>query len=491
MKMFKYFIAGGLILFSSLGCKKYLSEEPKKQTTIQTVEQLEALINNATAFTYDGNNATAAYSTDDTEIPLDAYKNYPVRWSVENLYSYVFNVDQLVGLAADPLWNGEYKKIFTANLILSYLDKVSGNESDKAKVKADAHFIRAYSYWLLANHYCLPYSQANENAPGLPLKKSVDYTEALSRASLKETYAFIEADLAEAAKTPVQEVDPRKTWRVSQKAVQAFLSRYHLFLGNYDKSLDNANKALETQAVQLFDYKAMKPGNVASYTNPSASLAYSEFNDWATAQFLYWKEFYYARYSYTSSQWWLPSNALMSLFDKQNDLRYKWLMMENGGRRFSVINPSLARYSFFNDGRYIPTGPTIAEVLLNKAEVQARKSDIGGAMQTLKTLQDQRLQTSTLLTATDKDDAIKKVLEERRREMPFAMRWFDIRRFSVNDYAADDVTIQRTFYKVGVGTVDVNVIENYTLPSGSKRYAVPINGVEMDASRGQINQNTY
>jgi len=490
MKIIKIFLLCWLLAVS-WGCKKYLGEEPKKQTTIQTVEQLEALINNATAFTYDGNNPTAAYSTDDTEIPLDAYKKNPARFGIENLYSYVFNVDQIVGLAADAVWNGEYKKIFTANLVLENIDKVSGDEGLKARAKADAYFIRAYSYWLLVNHYCMPYNKANENSPGLPLKKTTLYEESLERATLKETYAFIEADLAEAIKTPQDDVDPRKTWRVSKKAVQAFLSRYYLFTGDYTKSLQNADLALATQGASLLDFKTIKAGIAANYTNPTAKLNYSELNDWAASMHLYWKEFYYARYSYTSSQWWIPSANLVALYDKDNDLRYKWLMIENGGRRFSVIDPPMIRYTYFFDGRYIPTGPTVAEVILNKAEVLARNGDAAGAMAVLNILREKRFATPAPLTSAEKDDAIKKVLDERRREMPFAMRWFDIRRFSANDYALDDVTVQHTFFKVGVGSVDTTATENYSLPVGSKRYAVPINGVEMDASQGQIKQNPY
>lgn len=482
----KLIMIGSFFILS--GCKKYLEEEPKKQTTIQTVDQLEDLINNATAFTYDGNNATAAYSTDDTEIPLDAYMKNPSKFSVENLYSYVFNVDQLVGLAADPVWNGEYKKIFTANLILFYLDKVTGSEGDKARVRADAYFIRAFSYWQLANYYCVPYSKQNETAMGLPLKTTIDYSESLKRSTLKETYDFIESDLLEAEKTPVDDVNPLLTWRVSKKAVQAFLSRYYLFTGDYDKSLDNANKALLTQTATLVDYNTILPGNPATYSNPSATLVYSELNDWPASKFLYWKEFYYARFNYTSGQWRVPSSNLIGLYDKSNDLRYKNLFIENGGRRFSVIDPVLYRFDFFNDGRYVPTGPTVAEVLLNKAEVLARKGDGPGAMEAINILRAKRMKVPAPLSG---GDPIKVVLEERRRETAFAMRWFDIRRFSVNDYPGDDVTVQHTFYKVGVGTVDVNSTENYTLPVGSKRYAVPINGVELDASQGQIEQNKY
>ena len=39
---------------------------------------------------------------------------------------YTFKTDEIIGLSADPVWNGEYKKIFTANLVLSNLDKVTG-----------------------------------------------------------------------------------------------------------------------------------------------------------------------------------------------------------------------------------------------------------------------------------------------------------------------------------------------------------------------------
>lgn len=132
---------------------------------------------------------------------------------------------------------------------------------------------------------------------------------------------------------------------------------------------------------------------------------------------------------------------------------------------------------------------TFSEVLLNKAEVLARKGDFGGAMTVVNILRQKRMSTYIALTATDKDDAIKKVLEERRREMPFAMRWYDIRRFSVNEYPADDVTVTRDFFDVSISGVNVNAPKTYTL--SAKGLLVPINGVEMDASKGQIVQNPY
>jgi len=100
----------------------------------------------------------------------------------------------------------------------------------------------------------------------------------------------------------------------------------------------------------------------------------------------------------------------------------KWFMIPYGGRRFSIVNPVLFLYVVFDDGRYIPTGPTMAEMWLNKAEALARKG-IWAAHSGGNTLRAQRMNTSAPLTAIDAADALTQILQERRREMPFSMRW--------------------------------------------------------------------
>ena len=486
MKLLKYSVIG---IFFLTGCKKYLSEEPKKQASIKTVSQLEALIDNATAFSYE-TNLSAIFSTDDTEIKAEVYKNNPTNAiSVDNLQYYLFQVEGVVNLAADQLWNNEFKKIFTANLILTNIDQASGDEMTKQRVKADAYFIRAYSYWVLANHYCAPYSASNLNSMGLPIKKTVDYTESLKRTTLKETYDFILSDIAEAQKIAVEDVESLKPWRVSKNAIAAFLSRFYLFTGELDNSLAQANTALSTVSTKLVDYKTIKPGAPGIYKNPDAKLDYSELNDWLPTKYLYWQEFYYTRYVYAPAQWYSPSTALLATYDTQNDLRYKNFMFTNGGRRFSVITPAAPRYTVFSDGKYIPAGFTIAEVLLNKAEVLARKGESNAAIEVVNTLRAKRMSTYIALSAGNKDEAIKKVLEERRRELPFAMRWYDIRRFSANDTPIDDITVTRDFYEINSAGVNLSNPKTYKLDP--KRLLVPINGVEMDASKGQLQQNSY
>ncbi|HEY8388795.1 MAG TPA: RagB/SusD family nutrient uptake outer membrane protein [Parasegetibacter sp.] len=481
-----------LILLAGFGCKTFLSEEPVKQTSIKTVEQLQALVDNAgVAAHYQETNYTAGYSTDDTEITREEYAPNSARFNVTYLNFYVWKVDEIVAAASDALWTAEWRKILVANTILDNLDNVTGSAEEKALVKADAHFRRAYSHWVLANYYCQPYSEANLNSMGLPIKRSSSAEESLERGTLKEVYDFILEDLNEAMKVTRTDVNMLYPWRVTKKTVDAMLSRYYLFTGDYQKALDHANSALGSTTVKLMDYKTIVAGAPINYTNPAATVEVPEQYSWAASQFLFWPEFYYPVFTYIATQWYVPSANLRSLYEGQNDLRYKWWFVENGGRRFSVVTPEMFRYTIFNDGRFLPSGLTRAEMLLNKAEALARLNKPAEAMQAVNELRAQRFTTPTNLTAANKDEAITKVLQERRREMPFAFRWLDIRRFSVNDYPGDDVTITREFYKIENNVVDLNTPMTYTLPVGSKRYAVPINGVDIGASNGAIQQNQY
>ncbi|WP_316815123.1 RagB/SusD family nutrient uptake outer membrane protein [Pedobacter nyackensis] len=491
MKLLKYSIIG---IFLLAGCKKYLSEEPTKLTSVQTVDQLEALVNNAPRFAEE-QNSTAAFSTDDYEITRALYEKNPSAFGNDQLQYYVFSVDGVAGQSSDMLWSGEYKKIFAANLILENIDEVKGDNAIRNRVKADAYFIRAYANWVLVNNYCAPYSAANLTSLGLPLKKTVDYEESGKRATLKETYDFILSDIAEAQKTAPDDVDPRLAWRVSQKAISAFLSRFYLFTGDYDRSLAESDKALATTKRELVDYNLLAAGNPETYpvNNTVITLNYSELNDWSSfngSKYLYWKESYYTRYVTNPMQWYVPSSALLALYDTQNDLRYKKLMIPNGGLRMAVSDPETFRYTMFHDGSHLLEGMTISEVLLNKAEVLARKGN-PTAMDPVNQLRMKRMVTGQFvaLSATGKDDAIKKVLEERRRELPFVMRWYDIRRFSVNDYPADDITVTRDFFNVSITGVAVNSPKTYTLDA--KRYLVPITNLDIQASKGQLVQNPY
>lgn len=480
-----------MLLFCFCGCEDYLSELPTKGSNqpITKIEQLEALLNvspaeNSKIYA----SPPAFYSTDDYEMSLDFYNSGLVSAVVQTefLYHYTFKTDEIISLATDTRWSILYGQIYNANLILENVDKVEGEPVLKSRVKADAYFLRAYSYWTLANHYCLPYSESNLNELGLPKRVSTDMEEAISRVSLKEIYEFIESDLQEALKTEV--VSPEYSWRVSKATVNAFLSRFYLHKQEYDKAEQAANDAIRQKGnVALKDYNTLFNYGPEYFNLCETNLLLERT--------IYWQESFYMEIQVNISQCQVPSNSLLSLYDHDNDARFTCFFINKNILLGAPLMTTLT-YNAFGIGGYSLSGPSLPEVMLNRAESLLRRPnpDIPGALAIVNELRDKRVKAGSPgihLSASTKEEALQKVLEERRRELPFVHRWDDIRRFAVNETPSDDVAVNHTFYTVENGSVDKTKTQTYTLPVGSRRYAIPINNQEIVFSRGQITQNTY
>ncbi len=490
----KNIILLGAALMAFTACEGFLSEMPTKGSNqpVKTAEQLNGLLD---GFSWREENATMAYSTDDCLVPVDAYDAYTTRLlSNDNALYYTFTVENVANRPGDAMWTGLYSSIYTANLIIEYAGRVSGDAALKARVKAEAHFLRAYSYWVLANYYCLPYAAANMQEPGLPRKVSINDEEDYSRMTLAQTYDLIDSDLTEALKVDV--ADSQNTWRADRASVNAFLSRYYLFRGEYDKAVTAADYALShSGTTKLRDYNTLVAGSPR--TANGQTIAYCETNDYIDREFLNWEEFFYVRLAYSTQQMTLPSPELLALYTEgTDDMRYKWFMLPNGTSKNINGTPMFA-YSMFGNGAYAFSGPTVQEVMLNRAEALLRQAspDIPGAIGEVNKLRDKRIAPGTEgihLSAATKEEALAKVLEERRRELPFGFRWWDIRRLSVNETTADDITVTRSFHPIGDnGAPDRTQTATFSLPVGSRRYALPINATEIALSQGRIGQNTY
>ena len=139
------------------------------------------------------------------------------------------------------------------------------------------------------------------------------------------------------------------------------------------------------------------------------------------------------------------------------------------------------------------SGPTVAEMNLIIAECRARDNDVNGAMERVNALRKNRIEKSVYqdLTASSPGVALKKVLQERRREMPFSIRWYDLKRLNATD-PENQVTVKRNFYKTN-GTVVLpnDGLMEYVLEPNSRHYAIPIGVDEIAKSDGVIQQNTY
>jgi len=488
------------IVFLLLSCDDYLSEEPGRGSDepLSSSEQLDGLLDNAYEMMYE-TSPTLCFSTDDFGATKELVQSFPngFAWS-DALTYFTWSVDDIENTTSNNCWEEQYSKIFTANLIINQIDNVTDLTSvTRQNYLSEAHFIRAYSYWFLVNHYAMPYAAENMEEPGVPLKLTTSYEESLDRQTIKDAYELIESDLQEALKTNVTEVKDR--WRISRPAVEAYLSRYYLFTGDYEQVVEHAANALAATGVKLEDYNTMVTVSDEVWGNDgTVELIYPEIYRYAPGVYTDYEEFYYTRFLQNwSNPEFFPSEDLLALYDRNNDMRFKLLMVNNGAIANQIYNDEenfqyVKFKTSWGDG-LLPSGPTIAELILNKAEAEARLGNFQEAMITLNLLREKRMKTGSdyELSATGKENAIKKVLEERRRELPFVMRWYDIRRFAYNETTIDDVALEFDFFVVENQGVDYSQTVHYSLPVKSRRYAVPISQEEINLSQGQIKQNQY
>lgn len=486
-------------------CNDFLDERPSKSTNlpVTTVEQLDAILARYTDFCAESNVA-AVSAHDDYGFPVELYDAQPMIFypSSPVLQAAFWEYDILKEQSEDDFWSGnstkqgEYSKIFRANMVLESLDDVEGSEEDKARLRAEAHFIRAYSHWNLVNVYGLPYTEANASEPGIPLKRSTSFEESSARATLEATYSFIESELQEALKctTPLMQEGTPEHWRANTAAINGFAARFYLNCNDYEQALHYAEEALKEYDV-LVDYNTeMSEEDVMGANILFPSTFDISFDNYT--KIIGWKEFLYMRllYAVTVDALYFPSQELLDMYDKEHDLRYRYHVVE--GVMETMYNSSVDYpiYVFFTLTD-LPSGPTTAEMYLIKAECQARLGDYMDAMETVNALRAKRLEPGDWvnLQADSQQEAIMRILEERRREMPFAQRWFDIRRLNNNETEYDDVAdITKEFHRFTAATIygDEEPI-TYTLEKNSRKYALPLNENEIELSNGALHQNAY
>lgn len=510
MKTYKFIILT-IIISIFTGCDDFLEEKPSKSIAVvpESLEQLEALLNRYNTFINEPSNEMI-FASDDYGFVTELYDASSATYSpTETIYG-MWDTEIAATITGRIYWPTEWSKIFTANLVLQNLVSVSGSDQEKAQIRAECHFIRAYSYFRLATVYCLPYTDANKSELGLPIKQSTSFEENIERATLDDTYSFIEADLEEALKISRSfgtVNDLNRSWRASTAAVNGFAARYYLSLNDYVNAQLYAQNALDEYDVlrnyntdmrfsdipevrTIFDPGPTQVNIFFPYTHDQQSAVQDRFE--------FGESYYFRQLSNAGWKYW-PSQELLDTYDQTNDLRFRYHIVEDysyvqGG----AVNPpySYPGYIFFFKSD-LPSGPSVPEMILIKAECQVRQGAFAEGIQTVNQLRVARMDASAPanvinLSATSQPDALEKVLEERRREMPFVHRWFDIRRYNNNSDSADDVTITRTFYPFNANAIQgaENPI-TYTLDKNSRKFAFPIPETDIIASEGVIEQNKY
>ncbi|WP_162796160.1 RagB/SusD family nutrient uptake outer membrane protein [Pedobacter namyangjuensis] len=428
-----------IILLAIIGlcssCEKFLEAKPNQKLAVPATAHDLRLMLDTYSIINNGMPITVETMSDNyyvTNTDLSGLANQLMR----NLYTW--QRDE----TANSEWTNVYKSIYYTNVVLDEWKKLGlegGQEA--AAVKGSAMALQAFYYYMLAQLFAVPY-QASADAPwGLSLRYDADFSKAITRASVHETYNTIIQLLKQSLPLlPAQE--PLKT-RPTKAMAYGLLARTYLLTKNYAQAQLYADSAL------LYNNRLINFNTL----NANANAPFARFNG---------EVVFHARTSTTPilspAIAKIDSNLYRS-YDK-DDLRKTMYFKLNANGTVSF------KGDYDGSGTssgYVFWGLVTDELYLIRAECLARQGMYVLAMETLNYLLITRWKSGSFiaLSAANAEDALNIILRERRKELLFrGTRWSDLRRLRDEPQVVEPVRV-----------VNGDTIR---LMSNSNKYTLPI-----------------
>lgn len=477
----KIFIGLILVSLGLTSCDKDLDVLPRSSITTDIAYQTKDDFAAATKGTYRrmlgsglyGANSGAAsiYFIPDV-VSDNVIINSLGRRSREVFYDWRYTAN---ATAASTFLNG-YQVVQNSNIILNNLDKIPDGDF-KNNVKGEALFARGFAHFDLVKLFGKSYTSASDSDLGVPFVTSLDATETPSRNGLKDTYSLIVNDLKGAYELINED---NGVGRANKAVVAGLLSRVYLYMGEWQKAIDNAvlveNSGLSLASRDNFSKiwtNETKDGVVFQLTVSNADrinigVAWNQ----STASGQIRSEYncdadFFNSYSDTDVR--KSSYFNTSEF---NDVEFNHIVKykQRPGSNANVVNAIPIRY---------------AEVLLNRAEAYYR---LGGADNETKALADlnslRANRYSDYSAGSESGQAlIDAIKSERRKELAFeGHRLFDLKRWSEGINRSD-----KGDKSDGTGVKH----EFVTLTADDYRLEFPIPQTEMNANPNMVQNPGY
>lgn len=446
---YKLFFLGLASLFA-MGCEKYVDIKTQGNLVPNQTVNYRYLLNSTENFESTTN--LGDFASDELNI-VDAAQLNGLTGSLFYAYyinSYTWKPDiYTLGTTyeQDDNWNRLYNIILYCNTIIEELPSATGTDAEKAEMTAEAKVHRADAYLALVNVYAKPYQASTASTDlGVPLILNQTISQGLNRASVQAVYNQIIDDLTSA----IPALLSSQIYNTLPSKVSAYgeLARCYLYMNDYANANKWADMALSVRNT-LNDLGALT--NVNSITYPRRI---------SDPEILLSKVALGNALSFSPTAYRL-SDEILSLLST-TDQRFQLLTVPAS----TISSTFTGRYSYRESriGEIRNVGPNVPEMMLIKAEYFARNNDAINAMLWVNNLRVKRFKPVdyVALTASSPNDALSKVIQERRREFIGRMlRWWDMRRLK------SETAFQRTYTRVVNGTT-------FTLAPNSDRYVFPI-----------------
>ncbi|MEP7145263.1 MAG: RagB/SusD family nutrient uptake outer membrane protein [Ferruginibacter sp.] len=268
-------------------CNKKLDVPPQNTLTpsqIVSADDVKAVLFGGYSTFQNANAFGEKYNTF-TELLIN---DNDILW--EGTFSEYDDINQKTQTRESPViyqvWANSYHTINVANIVLSKLDVITGNE--KTEVEGEAKFLRGLTYFTLVNLYAKPYSAGNVAAnPGVPLvlQPVSGYDPArdkLPRASVEAVYTQILADLTDAVSKLPETAD---NFRANKYSAEAVISRVYLAQANYAAAATAASAVIESGNYSLTSSIDKAFNNSASSTEDIFAIQQTSQSNSGTTDF--------------------------------------------------------------------------------------------------------------------------------------------------------------------------------------------------------------
>lgn len=398
MKIIKISLIALATAIGTISCNRYLDITPTGKVIPQTKEDFRAMLTRAYGL-YPKHKAYANLKSDEVKTNSSAEKFKAIfTWEEASLPE---------GEITMP-YESFYEGIFFTNYIINNAAKTVPSSIELNQIVGEAYALRAYFYFELTNLYAPHYNGSNGAEKAIPLTIEEDIERDFPKASLNEIYSQIFKDIDNAEKLLNQpKFDVGYNYRFTSTALHAFKARVHQYRGEWSEALNEADKVLSYHSdLEDLNTSDVLPSNFTSKESiMNLDLAFD----------------------YDSHDFSLASDSHIKLFDQSNDLRFAKYFRKEGSDYKSV------KYSS-NDFKVTFR---VGEILLIKAEAQAKLNQEQASKETLLKLAEKRYNPTGLEIFKNKISSLNgeayyaELLNERARETSFeGLRWFDLRRTS-------------------------------------------------------------
>ena len=395
-----------------------------------------------------------------------------------NLYQFLFQSGTTEAL---NIWSSRYSTINFANRVLEAMDALTFTDPDEIlevnNIRAQLLGMRALCHLDLFLYYTPDYS----NPEGLAII-NVDFVPEISdefeRNSVSETLNFMRQDLDTAFNLfDDNSLIANDVFYMRKDVIKALNAKINLLDGNYASAITIANELLTDYPLSgAVEYGLMfadaVPGEaIFSLSRTQADAAVNDI-------------FYFNGPGLAGSPYLEVSNQLFNLYES-SDVRLAATVNLTESVVIGVNDPNnillINKYPGSGDGPTLNDIKIIrsSEILLIKAEAEARSNQFGFAQSTLQELRSIRGVTAPVPAFTNLNGALLEILNERRLELAFeGHRYLDLKRIGgeinvgINREAAD------------CGSFDAPC----TLSANDHRFTFPIPTQELQGN-GNISQN--